>query len=316
MNLNNKLIWTITDGSQGMISQVIGLAQQLSFNIIQKETKLIFPWSKLQPGLLPIFKWIFLNKFNFKSKPDIIISCGRKSVYSSLYLKKIFKKKVITIHIQNPKVAPNNFNYVIAPNHDKLDGSNVLKTTGAIHQFTNKIINDCKNYIDIKNKDKLVSVIIGGPNQHYEFSIKAVKSLINHIKFLKKKYNEYSFYIIPSRRTNKSILNLLIKELNEIAFVWDKQTVNPYLFSLKFSNFFIVTSDSSSMISECAFTGKPIYVYHLPFKRVSNRISNFHKEFEEKKITRKLSDSLDIWEYSKLNEAERIAGILRLRILK
>ena len=69
------------------------------------------------------------------------------------------------------------------------------------------------------------------------------------------------------------------------------------------------------MISECAFTGKPIYVYHLPFKRMSSRISNFHREFEKQLITKKLADTLDIWKYPSLNEAERIAGILRTRIL-
>ena len=35
MNLKNQLIWTITDGSQGMISQVNGLARQFSSNILQ-----------------------------------------------------------------------------------------------------------------------------------------------------------------------------------------------------------------------------------------------------------------------------------------
>ena len=40
MNLNNKLIWTITDGSEGMISQVMGLAQQMSSNILQIKTNL------------------------------------------------------------------------------------------------------------------------------------------------------------------------------------------------------------------------------------------------------------------------------------
>ena len=107
----------------------------------------------------------------------------------------------------------------------------------------------------------------------------------------------------------------MTKKLSNIAFVWDKKTDNPYLFCLKFSKYFIVTSDSTSMISECAFTGKPVYVYHLPVKRVSARILNFHKEFEEKNITRKFTDTLDIWEYTSLNEAKRIAGILRSRIL-
>ena len=51
---------------------------------------------------------------------------------------------------------------------------------------------------------------------------------------------------------------------------------NPYIFALNNSAFFVVTSDSTSMISECAFTGKPIFVFHLPFKRLSKRIENFH----------------------------------------
>ena len=77
MYLSNKLILTITDGSQGMISQVNGLAKQLSSNTQQINADLIFPWSKLQPGLLPTFKWIFKNDFNFIIEPDIVISCGR-----------------------------------------------------------------------------------------------------------------------------------------------------------------------------------------------------------------------------------------------
>ena len=103
--------------------------------------------------------------------------------------------------------------------------------------------------------------------------------------------------------------------LDGIAHVWNKKTKNPYLFALKNSKYFIVTSDSTSMISECAFTGKPIYVYHLPFKRISTRIESFHSEFENKKITRKFNNNLEVWKYENVDEAKRIASILRLRIL-
>ena len=298
-----------------MISQTKGLAQQLSSNIIEVKTDLIFPWSKLQPGILPIFKWIFKNEFNFSFKPNIVISCGRKSVYSSLYIKNIFNENVIIIHIQNPKVNSKKFDYVIVPNHDNYYGNNVLNSFGAIHQFTHKMIEECNDYIKMPEKENLVSVIIGGPNQHYEFSIKVIFDLIDKIKILKKKFNNFPFYVIPSRRTNNHILDLLIKKLEGTAIVWNKKNKNPYLFSLKYSKFFIVTSDSTSMISECAFTGRPVYVYHLPYKRNSKRMSIFHKMFEENKITKKLQDNLEIWNYTPLNEAERIAGILRPRIL-
>ena len=140
MDFNKKNIWIVTDGSQGMISQVNGLAQQLSTRIFNIKTDLIFPWSMLQPGFLPVYRWIFKNKMDFHNEPHIVISCGRKSVYFSLYLKKLFMKKIITIHIQNPKINFTKFDYIISPNHDKIDGPNVIKSVGAIHQFTKKMI--------------------------------------------------------------------------------------------------------------------------------------------------------------------------------
>ena len=37
-----------------------------------------------------------------------------------------------------------------------------------------------------------------------------------------------------------------------------------YLSSLKLADHIVVTCDSTSMISEAAMTGKPIYVAHMP----------------------------------------------------
>ena len=88
MNFSNKNILVLTDGSDGMISQVMGLAKQLSLRINSINTKILFPWSNLQPGILPVYSWIFKNSLDISPKPDIIISCGRKSVYLSIYLKK------------------------------------------------------------------------------------------------------------------------------------------------------------------------------------------------------------------------------------
>ena len=301
-----------------MISQVRGLAQHFSNNIFNFRTELIFPWTVLQPGILPVYKWIFKNRINLACKPNIIISCGRKSVYLSLYLKKIYLKDVITIHIQNPKIKTSKFDFVVTPNHDEIEGQNVIKSIGAIHQFTKKNLNEEKNTYSSIQKDNLISVIIGGKNRHYKFSKKNILDLINKIKDLKNRYPKFNFLIIGSRRTNKDMINILQKELNKFAYIWNGIDRNPYSFALKYSKFFIVTSDSTSMISECAFTKKPIYVFHLPFKRTSNRIKKFHDEFENRKITQKFSDHIDLieWQYETLDEAKRISGILKERIIE
>ena len=51
-----------------------------------------------------------------------------------------------------------------------------------------------------------------------------------------------------------------------------------------------------------------MHSFHFPFKRESKRIASFHKEFEEKNITRKINNKLENWKYTPLNEAKRIAS--------
>ena len=70
------------------------------------------------------------------------------------------------------------------------------------------------------------------------------------------------------------------------------------------------------MISEVSYTTKPLFVFHLPFKRNSKRMYNFHKEFKKMGITRPFRGDLRKWTYKPLDESKRIARILKSRILK
>ena len=317
MNFLKKNILVLTDGSDGMISQVIGLAKQISPKINSIKTKILFPWNNLQPGILPIYSWIFKNDLNISPKPEIIISCGRKSVYLSIYLKKKYKN-AITIHIQDPKVNFKKFDYIIAPEHDKIKGNNIIASIGALHKFDKYTFGEVldKNF-DIP-KNNLLSVIVGGSNHHYSFSLKEVNSLITKITYLKNINPKLNILIIFSRRTTYETKELIKDKLKNNTIVWDKNHQNPYTFALKYSDYFIVTSDSTSMISECAFTAKPIYIFHLPFKRKSKRIKKFHEQFRGLNITKDLNSTNELlsWIYKPLDESKRIASIIKERIIK
>jgi len=299
-----------------MISQVLGLAEQISNNINSIETKLIFPWSKLQPGFLPIYSWIFLNNLNLTFKPDIVISCGRKSVYLSIFLKKKYKN-IINIHIQNPKTNFKYFDYIVAPKHDNIHNHNIINSVGALHKFNQNIFSKVIDSNFNIPKKNLISIILGGNNQHYNFNLKQIEKLINIIKDIKKNNPLYNFLIIPSRRTTVEMKRFIINNIQDIALMSDENN-NPYTYALKYSKLFIVTSDSTSMISECAYTANPIYVFHLPKKRKSKRIDRFHAEFEKLGITRKLifENKLSFWTYDSLHESKRIASIVKERIIK
>ena len=119
-------------------------------------------------------------------------------------------------------------------------------------------------------------------------------------------------------RTPKAIIELAIKEMGSSGHVVNKVDKQAYLSAYALANYVIVTCDSTSMISECAITEKPIYVFHLPFKRKSIRMERFHDQFEKMNITKKLKDSGELipWSYKSLNESKRIAGIIKKRIIK
>ena len=99
----------LTEGMHGMISQVEGLAKALDLDFTHHKVELDGFWKIFPPKLTPISQKVFkkINADDF----DLIISCGRKSVIPSIFLKKNSSKKIINIHIQDPKVSLDNFNF-------------------------------------------------------------------------------------------------------------------------------------------------------------------------------------------------------------
>ena len=114
----------LSEGMHGMISQVEGLAKALDLEFIHEKIELNNFWKLFPPKLTPVKNFVFKNEINHTF--NIVISCGRKSVLPSIYLKNKFKNKIMNIHIQDPKVSLNNFDYIVAPEHDELEGKNVL----------------------------------------------------------------------------------------------------------------------------------------------------------------------------------------------
>ena len=170
----------LTQGMHGMISQVEGLAKALNLNYKHQEIKLKKFWNFIPPSLTPTSMSVLESQFIFDSK--VVISCGRKSVIPSLALKKKYKEKIFTIHIQDPKVSLDKFDLIICPEHDNLTGNNVIKTTGAIHYLSEKEISKENNYLKIdKENKKIIAFIIGGPNKYYNFSEKEIDFLFNKI---------------------------------------------------------------------------------------------------------------------------------------
>ena len=302
----------LTQGMHGMVSQVEGLARALGLTYKHQSIKLKPFWNLLPPKLTPISENLVKEKFVCDSK--VIISCGRKSVIPSIALKKRLGKEIFTIHIQDPKVSLKHFDLVISPEHDNVKGDNVLTTKGAIHYLTKKEIKDNLNYLNVnKEKKKLVAFIIGGPNKYYNYNDQTIHQLFTKIKTLFTP-DKYKIIIVPSYRTPEKIIKKAFDTFNFNHIVIKTVDKKAYLSALALADISVVTCDSTSMISEAAITGKPVYIAMMKPNKNNRRFKKFYSLLTDLGITRELKDSVEEWSYESLNEVNRVAPIIKTKM--
>ncbi len=304
----------LTQGMHGMISQVEGLAKALDIDFTHHTVEPNNFWKMVPPKFTPIsqtvYKKIDLNDF------DIIISCGRKSVIPSIHQKSISKKKVFNIHIQDPKVNYNHFDFIVAPEHDSIKGKNVINTKGAIHYLTSEEIIRNKDYLNSfikKDQRKICSLILGGPTKYYEYSLKNMENIFCILNDLLKK-KDLQLVVIPSMRTPKNSIDYAKEYFGKNHTIVDNVDKKAYLSALSISQNIVVTCDSSSMISEASLTGKPIYVANISPRKNDKRFKKFKNLFRELNIIRNLGEEEENWNYQKLDETNRVARIIKQKI--
>ena len=304
----------LTQGMHGMISQVEGLAKALDIDFTHHTVELNNFWKMIPPKMTPISQSVYkkIDHENF----DVIISCGRKSVIPSIHLKNNSIKKVFNIHIQDPKVDLKHFDFIVAPEHDSIKGQNVISTKGAIHYLTENEINENKDYLNsfIKKDERIIwTFIMGGPTKYYDYSTENIKEIFITLSELSKKHN-FQLVIIPSMRTPTNIIQYTKEYFGDDHTVIMDVDKKAYLSALAIAQNIVVTCDSSSMISEAALTGKPIYVASILPKKNDKRFQKFRNLFRELNIIKNLGEEIEDWNYEKLDETNRVANIIKQKI--
>ena len=189
------------------------------------------------------------------------------------------------------------------------------KTTETVLEIDLTALGENYHYLKsrINNKKKIVAFIIGGPTKYYNYEEKVIDEIFLKIKnnFLN---NNYQTIIIPSMRTPKSIIKKAQDYFVQGQVVIDSVDKKAYLSALKLADQIVVTCDSTSMISEAAITGKPIYVAQMPTTKKNERFEKFFKLFESLKIIKNLDTVVGSWSYQKLDEANKISRYLKNKL--
>jgi mitochondrial fission protein ELM1 len=322
-------IWILADDRPGTFSQSIGLAEEIGFDY--KIIKLGYgffsklPNFFLQNSLLRLSKTSRQDFKNLSHLPSLIISAGRRAAPIALHLKRLSKNRTKIAQIMHPNLNLQKFDFVILPKHDKIQKSqsnNLITTTGSLTQTNENAIAKEKErfaswFKDIK-KTK-IALLVGGSSSKTKFDEDSAIKLAKLASEIAQKMDAV-LLILTSRRTSFELTEALKSNLkcDFRIFDWKKiKDENPYLAILGYADFFIITGDSVSMISECCSSGKPVYIFND--KKISSKKHKiFHQNLFAENYAKKLLKTPTILENflpKKLHETKRVASIIRAKFL-
>ena len=115
-------------------------------------------------------------------------------------------------------------------------------------------------------------------------------------------------------RTPQQVIDLSENYFGQDHLVIKHIDKKAYLSCLSLAKYIVVTCDSTSMISEAALTGKPIYIAEIPTKINDYRFRRFRDLFTKLNIVKNLDEKLEIWNYKILDETNRISKEIKKKI--
>lgn len=301
--------WIITEGLKGTENPCIALAQAAGLVPDVKTVKLKQPWKSITPWIDHFTpKALTPGSSELKAPwPDILIAGGRKAISPALWIKKQSGGKTKLVIMFSPVVKNKNFDLVVAPQHDRYRGHNVLETTGALSLVTKETLAKAKEEWRSafeKLPGRRIAVLIGGNSRTHKFTKEVAKKLTEQLKNLVTQGD--SLMITASRRTPVELQQKMRDQLkHENVFFWDGEGANPYQGLLAWADAILTTEDSVSMASEAVSTGQPTYL--LKLEGGSPRFDRFHDYLIDKGYARRFEGIVEKFTYLPPNDLEQAA---------
>ena len=267
-----KIVWILSEGSPGHVSQSQGLVDALA-QLIPLQSYTIFArtsvrgWQRHFLRLLmgkkghPLPETLLHRTVRFEHldtapPPDLIISSGGKSVFAGRTL--ALKYKVPYIFIGERKPYPAQwFSLIISPVPNENTPNSLPIERIPVPVTPEKI--DALGTAD----PALWCMIVGGASRSHPFSEADWKALALGMNQLAEKH-QIRWLLTTSRRTGLDAENTLQKHINsehiEDAIWWSQNPRKELQQFMARSTHLFVTQDSVTMVSEAVASGRPTLV--------------------------------------------------------
>jgi mitochondrial fission protein ELM1 len=311
--------WVITDTAAGNQRQALALAGHLRMPLRHLVLEPRAPWSWLAPrlalggrlalpaGQRPLFAppW-----------PRVAVGCGRAAALFTRMLRRLADGQCYTVQILDPRINPAHWDTVIAPQHDRVIGANVLQPLGSLNSVDDEWLADgreaCPHFAELPQPR--VGVLLGGLRKGIALDADYARQLCEHL--LERQRNEGgSLLVLASRRTSPVLIEVFRHALKGVpGLVWAGRDDgrNPYPGVLGWADRLVVTPDSVNMLSEACAVGCPVQTFvnaPLPAK-----IERFHHALRAAGLLQDLDGIAAAKRTPPLRETAAIAITLRERI--
>lgn len=307
--------WVLSDGAAGNENQAraLALALGLDFECLRLAPRA--PWRWLAPRCLPGAMRGFdpsLARRLHGPWPDLVIGCGRQAALAVRLVAHASAGACRSVQILDPRIAPRHYSAVLAPQHDRLRGPNVIALLGGLNRVDDAWLAQAR--AEFSGFQALPgprhALLLGGPSAALRLERHYWNSLVKQLRATLQAQGG-SLLLTSSRRTPAWLRQAARAELAD----WPGQQWhgpedgrNPYAGMLAWADAIVVTPDSVNMLSEAAATRVPVF-FHAPHG-VRGKVGAFVASLQARGRIQPLGQAWRMQPVEPLRETARVAAQL------
>lgn len=310
----NPTLWTISDGNAGNVRQAHALAGALGMQSRDWKLESRAPWRWTAPrgaGAERAFGPEFRGAM--AQPPALAIGCGRQAALATRVLG---RHGSATVQILDPRIATRHWDLVIAPEHDRLHGANVISVLGSLHPVDDQWLAEARlRFMALGTLPQpRTALLLGGASAHAQLDAQLLEALT--LRVMARADTEGGCVLATtSRRSPVELAARLQRHFaGRSGMLWSTpgDGANPYPGLLACADRIVCTADSVNMLSEACATTVPVFVAGL--NRLQGRPRRFVDRLLESGRVRALDDDLADFAVIPLRETARVAAQVRERL--
>lgn len=308
--------WTLTDGHAGNQRQADALVVALGCGpAMDWSLQPRLPWSAFAPRRLGGAHHAFGPAFasSLEHPPRLAIGCGRQAALATRLLREHGSR---VVQILDPRIDTQHWDLVIAPEHDRLRGDNVVTLLGSLNPVDDAWLLQARNAFAMfaELPQPRTAVLLGGASAHARFDRGAFEALTARLDVSLAREGG-SLLVTTSRRTPADLIAALRQRYVETpGLVWcgEADGANPYAGMLAWADRIVCSPDSVNMVSEACATRVPVHVFDP--SSVDGRPRRFLDSLLGSGRIRAMDATLAPFPVEPLRETARVAAIVRDRL--